>query len=141
MAKSKGGRPKKQIAWAQVNKLCEIQATAEEIALVIGVSSDTLARACKAEKKMGIAEYIAEKRRKGFVSLRRKQFQKAMSGNVVMLIWLGKQWLGQTDRREISGEIANVSLEELARRRADRAQRTTPTLAAALALIEGEADG
>jgi hypothetical protein len=41
----------------------------------------------------------------------------------------------------IEGEVTSVTPEELARRRADRAQKTTPTLMAALALDEGEADG
>lgn len=31
-------------------------------------------------------------------SLRRKQFELAMKGNVTMLIWLGKNCLGQTDK-------------------------------------------
>lgn len=33
----------------------------------------------------------------GHVSLRRKQYQTAIEGNITMLIWLGKQRLGQTD--------------------------------------------
>lgn len=46
---------------------------------------------------------------KGNISLRRTQKQQADSGNATMLIWLGKQWLGQRDpsaRVEHSGEIA-----------------------------------
>ena len=33
--------------------------------------------------------------------LRQKQFEIAMTGNVSMLIWLGKQRLGQIDKQEI----------------------------------------
>jgi hypothetical protein len=38
------------------------------------------------------------------MSLRRKQFQVALEGkgNVGMLIWLGKQYLGQTEKNELS---------------------------------------
>ena len=32
------------------------------------------------------------------VSIKRKQFELAMQGNVQMLIWLGKQHLGQKDK-------------------------------------------
>ena len=34
-------------------------------------------------------------------SLRRKQLELAMKGNVGMLVWLGKQWLHQKDKHEI----------------------------------------
>ena len=34
------------------------------------------------------------------MSLRRKQFELAISGNLGALIWLGKNLLGQTDRME-----------------------------------------
>jgi hypothetical protein len=42
---------------------------------------------------------------KGSISLRRKQKQMADDGDKTMLIWLGKQWLGQSDRQavEVSG--------------------------------------
>jgi hypothetical protein len=31
------------------------------------------------------------------------QFKKAQEGNVPMLIWLGKQYLGQSEKHELSG--------------------------------------
>lgn len=34
------------------------------------------------------------------MSLKRKQWEMAMNGNITMLIWLGKQNLGQTDKVE-----------------------------------------
>ncbi len=34
------------------------------------------------------------------MSLKRKQWEMAMGGNITMLIWLGKQNLGQTDKVE-----------------------------------------
>jgi hypothetical protein len=37
--------------------------------------------------------------------LKNKQIQVALGGNVVMLIWLGKQYLGQTDKIEESGGL------------------------------------
>jgi hypothetical protein len=35
-------------------------------------------------------------------SVRRKQFELAMAGNPTMLVWLGKQYLGQHDKLGIS---------------------------------------
>jgi hypothetical protein len=46
--------------------------------------------------------HLAQKRQAGFVSLRRKQYELAMAGNATMLIFLGKQYLGQADKREVA---------------------------------------
>jgi len=42
---------------------------------------------------------------KGCLSLRHKQFNLAKGGDKTMLIWLGKQLLGQVDRREIKSDV------------------------------------
>ena len=95
---SKTGRPKIEIDFAEVDKLCQIQCTGEEIASFFGISYDTLERRCKEQFKVSLAEYIKEKSAKGKSSLRRLQWKAAMNGSVTMLIWLGKQYLGQTDK-------------------------------------------
>lgn len=73
-----------------MGKLAAIHCTMEEIAAVVECSVDTLERR--------FAEVIKRERDKGKTSLRRKQFEVALSGNVTALIWLGKQCLGQRDR-------------------------------------------
>ncbi len=98
------GRPRKIIDWTAVDKLCGMFATEHEIASWCGCSVDTLARACKSEKGLAFAEYYEQKNAKGRISLRRKQIQLALKGNVVMLIWMGKQHLGQRDRTALSGD-------------------------------------
>jgi hypothetical protein len=100
----KAGRPKLVIDWAIVDELCASQATQEDIAAHIDVSVRTLKRAVKREHKLDFAEFYDKKRRKGFVSLRRAQFKNALSGNSTMQIWLGKQYLGQKDKPEVSSE-------------------------------------
>lgn len=92
------------IDWPKVDAMCQIQCTGEEIASVLGISYDTLERACKREKEKGCAEYIAEKKQGGKASLRRRQWQAAQDGNPTMLIWLGKQYLGQRDSFEDDGQ-------------------------------------
>lgn len=94
----KTGRPKIEVDFSEVDKLCQIQCTGEEIASFFGISYDTLERRCKEQFKMSLAEYIKEKSAKGKSSLRRLQWKAAMNGSVTMLIWLGKQYLGQTDK-------------------------------------------
>jgi hypothetical protein len=41
---------------------------------------------------------ITKGKASGKIKLRRKQFDVAMKGNTTMLIWLGKQILGQNDQ-------------------------------------------
>lgn len=96
------GRPQLPINWDIVDALCTVQCTMEEIASALGVSVDTLDNALKRDKKTTFSDYFKEKRRTGFVSLRRKQFQAALNGNVTMMIWLGKQYLNQRDRQEVT---------------------------------------
>lgn len=97
------GRSKAGINWALVRDLCKIQCTGEEIASVLDIDYDTLQRACKEKYEIKFAEYIEQKKKGGKASLRRVQFKKALAGNPTMLIWMGKQYLNQTDKKEISG--------------------------------------
>lgn len=88
------------IRWDEFEKLCAIQCTLEEIAAYFNCSADTIERAVKRHYKSGFADVFAQKRGHGKVSLRRVQFQKALEGNPTMMIWLGKQYLGQTEKVE-----------------------------------------
>jgi hypothetical protein len=45
------------------------------------------------------------------MSLRRWQIEAARKGNPTMLVWLGKQLLGQTDKIETTNE--NINTEKL----------------------------
>ena len=92
-------RPKKEIDWETVRKLCAMQCTGEEIASFINVDYDTLNAAAKREHEMGFSDYFKKHSANGKISLRRKQYEVATSGNVPMLIWLGKQCLDQKDKQ------------------------------------------
>lgn len=84
-------RPKKNIDYELVKKLAEIQCTQEEISNVLDISVRTLQR----DKEFCRIYNIA--REQGKMSLRRWQFKRAEQGSDKMLIWLGKQHLGQRD--------------------------------------------
>lgn len=108
---AKSGRKLKQIDWVQFDKLCAIQCTQAEIASWFDVSVDTIDRLVKRVHKMYFAEYYSQKKKKGLISLRRAQWQQACEAkSTAMLIWLGKQYLGQTDKI-IDAENANVEIK------------------------------
>jgi hypothetical protein len=97
--KGKPGRPKIEIDWELVQKLAHIQCTQAEIASTVGVSVDTLHRHPE------FAEVYKRGAEGGRKSLRRMQFESATKGNVVMQIWLGKQYLGQADRQLVDTRV------------------------------------
>jgi len=94
MDKKSVGRPKKELDTNLIENLASIFCTNQEIATIVGCHPDTLAD--------NFSEYLKKGRDKGKMSLRRMQWEKAQSGNTTMLIWLGKQMLGQRDKIETS---------------------------------------
>ena len=93
-----GGRPKYQIDYKALGSLCAIQCTGEEIAGVLDVDYDTLNKRLAEEGHGGFTDYNKKKSSGGKMSLRRKQFEIAKEGNPTMLIWLGKQYLEQSEK-------------------------------------------
>jgi len=85
----KVGRPKIEIDEELLYKLATIHCTMKEMVDIMGVSQDTL--------KRNYAHIIDKGKSDGKMRLRRKQIEVAMSGNHTMLIWLGKQMLGQSE--------------------------------------------
>ena len=97
----KVGRPKLDIDPEQVTRLARLHCTMQEMADFFGCHRETL--------RENFSPQIDKGRSEGNISLRRKQWQMAVEkGNVVMLIWLGKQMLGQ--RNEILESDNNAPL-------------------------------
>jgi len=86
-------------------------ATIDEVTTMLGVSSKTL-------YARGNGEKVKRAVQKGTdtcnMRLRKAQVNAALNGNTSMLIWLGKNRLGQSDHPEIE-EITVSPLEEFAR--------------------------
>lgn len=103
----KTGRPLKHIDTNLVKELARIHCTRDEIARIVGCHVDTLYARFSDLLQEGMAE--------GKRSLKRLQWQQAERGNVQMLIWLGKQWLGQKDRQpdETPNTIINIQVNEI----------------------------
>lgn len=102
------GRPKKKIDQQQFEAMCQIQATQEEICIVLGVTDKTLSRWCKQVYGRNFSEVFKEKSAVGKISLRRKQWALA-DKSAPMAIFLGKQYLGQKDHSEfeVQAKVAN----------------------------------
>ena len=100
--KNLGGRPSKLplINKEHFEGMCKIQCTKDEMCGIFQVHEETLTRWCHAEYSMGFSDIYKKLASTGKMSLRRQQFKSAENGNVTMQIWLGKQWLGQTDKVE-----------------------------------------
>ena len=88
----------------QFENLCGLQCTILEICDFFAVDDKTLNSWCKNTYGMTFSEIFKIKRGKGQISLRRTQWKLAEK-NASMAIFLGKQYLGQTDKVETTGEI------------------------------------
>ena len=89
------GRPKKyNLDTKQIEQLASFGCTNTEIASFFDVGEHII--------RKSYAENIAKGRDSGKIRLRQYQWASAKKGNVAMLIWLGKQMLGQTDKQEIT---------------------------------------
>ena len=85
-------------------KLATLHCTLKEIADVVGTSVTTL------EKRY--SAIIDKGRSEGKKSLRRAQMEKALQGDVRMLIWMGKQYLDQKDTPTAEENTAPLPWEE-----------------------------
>ena len=107
--KAKMGRPPKlnpdESTIATVKGLGQIQATTKECAAVLGVTEPTFIKF--KQDHTAVQEAYDAGEGNGRASLRRRQFKAADAGNATMLIWLGKQYLGQSDKQLIGGDADN----------------------------------
>ena len=86
-----------------VRDLTEKGLTVEEIASFVECAESTIYR--------NFARALKEGRILRDSGLRKKQVELALGGNATMLIWLGKQLLGQTDKQELSGSVKHEYLD------------------------------
>ena len=79
-----------------MKRAASIGCTMGEIAVMLGIARSAFYR--HLEKDPSLRDIIEEGLESGKTSLRRHQWQRAEAGSDTMLIWLGKQMLGQRDR-------------------------------------------
>ena len=93
------GRKRIEIDETLFKRLCRIFCTKEEIAGVFDCSEDTIERWCKRTYGMNFAEVYKKESANGKISLRRAQLKLAEK-SAAMAIFLGKNYLNQTDKFE-----------------------------------------
>lgn len=109
------GRPRKTLDPEVIARFIGKGFTVEYVARLMDVCVDTLYGNYSDALKKGYAF------REG--CLQAKQFKDAMKGNATLLIWLGKQWLNQTDKSESKithehtdlGHLSDEQLEQVRR--------------------------
>lgn len=105
-----GAKPK---TWDEADEkrfksLCQIMCTKAEVCAVMDVDAKTLDRLVDKHfgesvphegARLTFSEAFEVFSARGKMSLRRKQFELALEGDKSMLVWLGKNYLDQTDQR------------------------------------------
>lgn len=97
--------------------MMRIQCTQTEICMVLGMSDTTLNRRLKERGYENFADCYKKHNGEGRMSLRRMQWEAAENGNPTVLIWLGKQYLGQSDKinAEVTGENGGPIIHKIER--------------------------
>lgn len=104
---AKVGRKRINIDANALDTLLNYGATATDCSEILKCSVDTIERFIKRKYGLKFAEYADKKKSAVRMKLREKQVAMALQGNVTMLVWLGKQMLGQTDHSTIT-QTSNV---------------------------------
>jgi len=118
-----------QIPLEELKRIALLSPSIEEVAFAFDISVDAAEREMNRIDVMDALE-VGRGGRK--LSLKRAQWKAAMAGNTAMLIWLGKQDLGQSDKGtegEDAIEMATkitVALKEMQRRTAPKEDDKAP---------------
>src|SRR5260370_41846423 len=104
-------RPEAKIDLVELEKLCGLQCTDEEIAAFFGVNKRTIVRRRKVQR---FNEVMERAKAKGPGSGRRRVFRLANNGNIAAAIFRSKNQLGyrdvvNTDHTAMSVEAGQVS--------------------------------
>lgn len=110
------GRPKSEIDWKNVDELLEAGCSGAEIAANIGINPATLYDRCQIDHNKMFSEYSQEKQSKGDSLLKKVQFDKALTGDNTLLIWLGKCRLKQKEHQdEVIAKEVELKFDQLMR--------------------------
>lgn len=104
--KKRGPKPLK-IDENYVYELATYHCTKEEIAILCGCSVSTIE-----QKYYGVVSKGYEDAKK---QLRKAMIRSALSGNVIMQIWLSKNWLGFKERQpdEAPSTVINIQVNDI----------------------------
>ena len=101
MAKKKMGRPVFELDDKNFDVAIQLPMIKADICLLMGgCSEDTIEKYVKKRFGKTFSELQSERRQHFRKNILGKQYELAMKGNVGLLIWLGKNYLGQRDKFE-----------------------------------------
>jgi len=96
------------INWSEVSEYLQAGCSGVEIASKLGIHENTLYQRCRTDLNVEFMAYSQQKRASGEALLKKTQFDMAViDKDRSMLIWLGKNRLGQTDKQQ-----TNVNVNE-----------------------------
>ena len=110
-------RPLKSINPDEIVEYAAKGCTGEHIAQILNISQALLYRRFKNALNKGRTIRNS--------SIQQRQVERALNGSDTMLIWLGKQFLDQTDKREVTN---NVNVAMIPKPELDRARELAKSL-------------
>jgi hypothetical protein len=110
MSKKILGRPQKELDWGKLDAVLQFGARLLDCQGILDLSDETILKKIKQKYGVSFAEYRELRMSTMRAKLLQKQFDVAMQGNVTMLIWLGKQHLGQVDKLETENVTASIQV-------------------------------
>lgn len=99
---NRGHRRKIEIDFKELERLCYMQCSEQEVAQWFHCSIDTIASRIREKFGISFPEYFEKHRVGGLISLRRNMF-KMSEQHPSMAIFLAKNWLGMKDSHEVEG--------------------------------------
>jgi hypothetical protein len=121
----KNGRPLYDLTderFATIVGMMKIQCTQDEICAIFEVDETTLNKALKRRGEDTFSTLYKKNQSHGRASLRRSQWKAAEKLNPTMLVWLGKQALGQKDHveTEVSHKLLPFDGWEISHAKSDK---------------------
>ena len=99
-------RPEIPIDWKRVDHLLKAGCLGTEVAAVFAMHPNTFYDRVTKEFGLSFTEFLQQKRSDGDAAIRAHQYEKALgmteNGNDTLLIWLGKNRLGQRNEDKLS---------------------------------------
>lgn len=97
------GRPRVEIKWAEMEQLCQMQCTKQEVAFWFKCSVDTILRAIKKTYGIDWKDYFAHYSEGGKIALRRSLWQKKDKSDRILLA-LSEQHLGFKSKVDVTSD-------------------------------------
>jgi hypothetical protein len=99
-------RPEIPIDWDKVDHLLKAGCLGTELAATFAMHPTTFYRRVEEKHSMSFTEFMQQRRADGDAAIRARQYEKALGttdlGDNTMLIWLGKNRLGQRNEDKLS---------------------------------------